>query len=188
MGSIGEAERFDLFVQRAGELFDTRMVGDGDLHASMSMSVDLGGPLSVDVHEPDEEHLRSFLLTFRQFVSEREPIFVRRVAGLLWERLSGDGYRGTLLHARQEYSRAVRTGAFQLVLDGDHVTPEQVTDWWVNGYYFHNDEQKRAVPERLVGLRATFGRQAFLGLLVDTTNYIGSLAGVILVTQRSGAL
>ena len=69
---MNDDEALDLYVKRVNELLSTRLVTSGDLRTSLSMRASVDQPMELSVHEPDEEALRSFPLTFRQFVSDRK--------------------------------------------------------------------------------------------------------------------
>ena len=61
-------EQFELFVARAEELRRTRLVAKG-FEPGIRLRWDAFEGLRFQSSQPDEEALRSFLLTFRQFVS-----------------------------------------------------------------------------------------------------------------------
>jgi hypothetical protein len=181
-------EALDLFVRRVEELLATRLVASGDLRTSFNLRAAIDQPAQLSVHQPDEENLRSFLLTLRQFVSDKEPVFVRRIANVLWVRLTGDEVREHLERARSRYGQALRTGSLKFIADEHHFRPEEALDLWINGRYFHNDERKAATLERLDPMAAIFVRQVFLEVLVEATRYIRFLADVIVISRRDGLL
>jgi len=152
------------------------------------MRASINQPVQLSVHQPDEEDLRSFLLTFRQFVSDREPVFVRRIANLLWQQLTGDEVRGLLQRARERYGQSLRAGSLKFVADEHHFSPEEALDLWINGRYFHNDERKAAALDRLDPMSGIFVRQVFLEVLVEATRYIRFLADVVIIARRDGNL
>lgn len=181
-------ERLDLFVRRSKELLNTRIVRAGDLKANMTISAARDQPMDLRTHEPDEEDLRSFLLTFRQFVMKGEPVYVRSIANLLWRRLNGDRIRQELQDARRRFDQAFERGSMRFVLNERHMTPEFVLDLWINGHYFHNDERKARQLEALDGIAHVFSRQLFLGLLVDSTKYVVFLANLAWAARRDGLM
>lgn len=183
-----EDATLDLFVRRVEELLATRLVRSGDLRTNLSMRAAIDEPVQFSVHEPDEESLRSFLLTFRQFVSDKEPIFVHKIANVLWTRLSGDEVRGHLQRARERYGQSLRHGSLKFVSDEHHFTPDEALDLWINGRYFHNDERKAATLGRLDPMSTIFVRQVFLEVLIEATRYIRFLADVVVISRRDGLL
>jgi hypothetical protein len=181
-------EARDLFVRRVQELHSTRLIASGDLRTNLNLRAAIDQPVQLSVHEPDEEHLRSFLLTFRQFVSDKEPVFVRRIANELWRELTGDEIRSHLERARRRYGDALSKGSLKFVAHEQHFRPEEALDLWINGRYFHNDERKAATLDRLDPMSAVFVRQVFLEVLIEATRYIRFLADVIVIARRDGLL
>jgi hypothetical protein len=93
--------------------------------------------------QPDEEDLRSFLLDFRQFISEDEPIYLSRIFNHCYLYLDNNELKNELIKAREEWKRLfIKMGAFQLVIDDQKITGEYILDLFLNGFYFHNDLKK----------------------------------------------
>lgn len=182
------SDELDLFVQRVDELHRTRLVRTGGLRASFNLSAARDRPLELTTHSPDEDDLRSFLLTFRQFTLKGEPIEAGRIANRLWSDLTGDEVRSLLVAGRERYRAAMRTGSLAFVLNDHRFTPEEVLDLWVNGRYFHNDERKAAAIDALDPMSSIFVRHVFLDVLVEATRYFTLLADVILICRRDGIL
>ena len=145
-------------------------------------------PLRLAIHEPDEEDLRSFLLGFRQFVSDNEPVFFRKIANVLWIRLTGDEARQQLSAARSQFKESAEHGPMKLITDSHSFTPETALDYWIDGDFFHNDRRKRQVLAHLDKTSSILVRQIKLNLLVDTTRYITFLANVAIIGRREGLL
>ncbi len=76
-------ERLDLFFDRTTELFNTRLARNEGLESSFSMKFNQEGS-QFSISNPDEDDLRSYLMTYRQFISNNEPIFLDRVHNTLW--------------------------------------------------------------------------------------------------------
>jgi hypothetical protein len=183
-----KVEQLDLYVRRVEELLDTRLVTSGDLRSSFTIQGAVDAPVSLDIHQPDEENLRSFLLTYRQFVSDDEPIFANRIANVLWVSLDGDSLRGHLEQARARFKDTFRTGAISLTLNEHEMSPERAFDLWINGRYFHSDTRKARTLDALDPVATTFVRHIFLDALVEGTKYFRFLADVILIARRDGLL
>lgn len=182
------AQRLGLFLARVDELLDTRMVRQGGLNVGFSVNADRVKGTSFEFREPDEDDLRSFLLTFRQFVSGNESVFVNRVHTVCWQCISSDQLKAELSRAQHNWRTATRTGSIQYVENGISNSPEKVLDLWINGHYFHNDRRKVAELSRLTGFGALLTRQIFLSYLVEATRYILLLRNVIVVARKEGLL
>ena len=126
------------------------------------------------VSEPDEEDLRSFMLVFRQFVSECEPVFLPRAANDCRRFLTDLKPKSELAKAIDFWKTTVnKVGAFGLTIDRTPITGEYILDLWINGAYFHNDQHKAEELRRhLSSGFLPLVRAHFLGVLADRTNVI----------------
>lgn len=183
-----DSERLDLFIGRAQELVNTRLVQSGGLDASLSLKFHYIEGLSLTVQNPDEELLRSFLVTFRHFVSKDEPVFVPRVYNLLWMHLQADAIRLELAVSRKHWQDTSKVGGVDLIFDGARVSPDRLLDLWINGQYFHSDERKRAAIEAMGPLGLPLARHGFLDRLVVATRHVIHLRNVIVRARSDGVL
>jgi hypothetical protein len=168
---LSTRQKLEKFHETAQELKSTALMKKG-LSSSMTIRVrDL--VMSVDTEKwPDEEELRSFLLTFRHFIADKEDVFMDRIFNLCQQKLTDDKLRGYLAKSRVFWKREHETVGFDLVCQGKRQTPEQVTKLWLSGAYFHKDEEKRVVLKALpFPLRMLF-KQQFLSFLVGATHVI----------------
>jgi hypothetical protein len=144
--------------------------------------------LGMQVGQPDEDDLKAFLVTFRSFVSNDEPVHVNGVYNVLWREMQGDRAREELAKARSMWKAACQSGALALNVDGKQVKPEDILDFWVNGIYFHSDKRKRAALETLGPLGVPLARYKFLDHLVIGTRYVFYLRQVIIRGRSDGLL
>jgi hypothetical protein len=185
---FSEDERFSLFVKRADELLSRRLVTSGGLDASFNLSFSQQTPLQLQTIQPDEEDLRSFLMTFRLFISNDEATFVERISNLLWLRLEGDRVRANLVAARDRWQASVKTGPMAVVINDQGFSPAKILDLWINGHYFHTDKRKAADLERLDPMSTVLTRYVLMDHLVEGTKYVVFLANVILGALSEGLL
>lgn len=186
--SYTPTERFDLFLRRAEELRAERAVQDGHFNISLTLKFEAGGPLNALSKEPDEALFRSFLLTFRMFVSNDEPIFVNRVHNEIWRIIRSDELKDLMADASRKWKQACKVGVLQVVTDDGPIEPAQLMDFWINGWYFHNDQRKEAAVQHLMASGIPFSRHAFLNHVMDAISYVFFLAQVIVVARRGGLL
>ena len=180
----------DLFVRRVEELLALRLVTSGQLAAKLTIKGSVGGPMSVEQAIPDEEDLRSFLLTFRQLVSDKEPVFLPSVANILWTAVETSDKREILAAARARYQRALRHGTLGFEHNGRRYSPEATLRQWINGHYFHNDpalaeqlRQRAADPIAEIAMR-----HAFMDILTEATRYAEHLARCTIYWRSTGIL
>ena len=180
----------DLFVSRVRELLSLRLVQSGQLDASLSIKGRVNQPMEIHLATPDEELLRSFLLTFRQFVSKSEPIYLESVANILWKSTSGAGEHELLDTLRRSYRQALRYGPVGFTRNGANYSPFETLQQWINGHYFHNN---REFAEQLASRASDptseiFLRHALMTVLVEGSRYAKYLAECTTYWRSTGIL
>lgn len=183
-----DSERLDLFVERTVELLNEPAVHDFNLDIGFTLNADEGQPVTSEFRQPPEPLLRSFLMTFRQFVSSGDPLHVNGVHNLLFQHVSGDTMKAKLTARRDTWQRSRQVGAMRLELNGQTLEPADALDLWINGHYFHNDYRKAAELRRLAGLDGALVRHAALDLVVEGTRYVQFLGWAIQSSRSEGLL
>lgn len=173
-------QKLRLFVRRVEELGRSKMVKE-EMGYNFSLNYNQMSSLTVRLDEPDEEALRSFLLTFRQFISPKEPVYINQIYNLCHKHLKANNeIRDHLAESRKVWARALKTGAVELEFNEAKLSPEDVADLWLNGHYFHNDALKY---ERLENMLAGFGspliRAHFHQFLIEGARVIAYVGNVV---------
>lgn len=166
-------QRFELFVARASELEGLRLFKQG-MQAEYKISGNaVDGKLILTSKEPDEEDLRSFLMSFRKFISNDESIFINKIFNDCETSLSDTTIVAELRQARAEWKKILKNiGGLQVAIDGKSITSEYVLDLWINGYYFHDDVEKAAKLEELTKGQFPFTRIQLYSALPSLTGII----------------
>ena len=179
----------NLFLDRAAELFGTRLARSGGLDTSFSINFDRATGARFSISNPDEEDLRSYLLTYRQFISNDEPVFVNKIHNVLWHNLdSSSKYREGLAEAQGHWRQQCRQGMIALSIDGKALPPELLQDLWINGHYFHNDSRKRQDLMAMSDMAKLLVRHGFLDQVGVGSRYVAYLSSVIRFGRSQGAL
>lgn len=186
--SYTPTERFDLYLRRVEQLRLERAVQQGHFDISLTLKFEAGGPLVAHSKEPDEALFRSFLLTFRMFVSNDDPLHVNSIRNAIWVNIRSDELKRYMRDADEKWQRSCQVGALKIITDEGPQVPSRLMDLWINGWYFHNDRRKEAAVKQLMASGVPFARHAFLNHVMDATNYVFFLAQVIVVGRRSGLL
>jgi hypothetical protein len=172
------------FVYHVDQLQARRIIREEDLRSSLNINFAKGGPLTVRHHEPDEEDLRSYLLDFRKLVSDREPVFVYRVFKVAHRHVSSDEIVAGLARARAAWRDALQQGDIRFVVNDIDLTPETIMDLWINGWYFHDDVEKRRKLEALGDVPAS--RWLFIDSVVSATKVVLYVGHVLKIALREG--
>jgi hypothetical protein len=167
-------EQLELFVERARQLWDSRVRREG-LKVSVRMKWAAEDELlRTTMEEPDAEDFRSYLLTFRQFISEGEPLYLHKIYNLCHQHITDDKCREYLAEARKEWQQICNTSdtGLTLTLNSVVLLPADVADLWINGHYFHNDPEKMRTLKGLESYLYYSSRTIFLDYVIETSKVI----------------
>lgn len=181
-------QHLKLFVTRVEELGRSTLIRRNGLTSSWSFSYNKDQPITCRSIEPDRDLFASYLLDFRKFISEGEPIFIGYIFGLCHEHLTNDEFKGAIRHCQQGWRNAVEENGVTLIVDGKQITPEHLADLWINGQYFHNDPAKLSELKRYVNKSFLFARHEFIAFIVTATAVIGRAGTIVRIALRDGAL
>lgn len=177
--SLGPQERLDLFRKRVNELEDLRLIRLGmKMDFLFTLNSD-SKPLQCEANEPDEDDLRSFLLLFRHFISESEPIFLNRIFNDCLRFLTDDDLKGEVKKARCFWQKRMSSGPVKILRDAKPISPEYMLDLWINGRYFHNDAQKASELEGLLSGPGPLVRMQFLINVPALTSIIQLMGSIV---------
>lgn len=157
-----DTARLRRYVANAHELAKSTFLGE-ELRYRLRMK--RGEPYEVQTREPDET-VGAWLLRFRLLHQEGRQTsssFIRMhalIRGHLRDSPEGDQLRDALKRFMGLRRQARKRTGIQLHIDTGQITPGQALDDWLNGFYFHDDEDKR---ERIEDLRP-FGFHHYLAL------------------------
>jgi hypothetical protein len=179
---LTDQQQLEVFVERVQELVNTRMFREGQLQnyqPRIKWHVNEG--VNLEVQEPDEDDLKSFLLTFRHFTMNDEATYFYKVYNTAYKLLkpSLTNEKEQLAKAYAEWQKA-ETGLEGFLVDGEALTPMFVLDLYINGKYFHNDPEHReklkqfeAMPIQLDKMRFLLSLQDFTHILIWLGNFVG---------------
>jgi hypothetical protein len=181
-----KTDSLDRFVAQVEQLVGLRLVTSGNLHASFKFRFANG---IIEGSQPDEDDLRSFLLSFRKFMMNRESVYAPKISNLLWLEVEG-AEKKALEGKRAGYQHAMQHGTIALNLNGTSLTPEKNFDVWINGMYFHDDAEKaqQLAERRSNPISASMSKHALLELLAEVTSYLVWLVNRINEWRLAGKL
>ncbi|SRR6266567_348290 len=183
-GSTARHDRSDqdilnLFTLKAQELSETNLAKKGfRIEYNVQYHHETG--IHRELIEPDEDEFRSFLLTFRLFISEQEPVFLNRIFSICHKCLNDDEIRNNLKEARKSWMKIQQHSGFHIIINGKEHTAAEVCDMWINGKYFHNDFQPQEKLRQASLDEFLAYRLHFLFFIEDATRHIAYLYNVVL--------
>ena len=185
---VDDIECLRLFNERVDDLAKTRLIREDALHLRTKIEWNAAHQLKMTTEGTDEDDLRSFLLTFRQFVAAKEPIYLHRIFNICQRRITNEAIRNNIAHARQVWKNRMRSEGFLVTLDDVVMTPEHVSDLMINGYYFHNDSAYRGELDHMWPIGREITKALFVDFVVNATNVVFYLDGAIRQCFRDGHL
>jgi hypothetical protein len=180
-----DLEDLRLFVARADELLSTRLLRTGT-PLSFTINFDKMRGLRFRAEEPNPDDLRSFLNVLRHFLLDREPTNVGKTHNLCQRVFTSDELRGYLRHARDTWKKEQKQGGIKIVFNEKDWTPEYIARLWLNGWYFHNDRDKRALLRALAAPQSMLVRHVFISFMLDTARVVAYMSNVIRVALKDG--
>lgn len=186
-----EWNKLDLFLRRFEQLERTRFYSNPKLkniqYKIKGEKVDKGFQTRFEIKVPDEETIKSFLLSFRVFYMEGEHTNFYSICNLLYKKILDKKVRNDMVTIRSNYSKVLNTSFIGINFLGKSYSPKDIVDLWFNAEYFHTDIEKVKELDKIV---ISPGKSLFFYLLIDAvitlTNQISMLKEIIVwVTSDS---
>jgi len=179
-----EWDKLDLFLRRFEQLERTRFYSNPKLkniqYKIKGEKVDKGFQTRFEIKVPDEETIKSFLLSFRVFYMEGEHTNFYSICNLLYKKILDKKARNDLVTIRSNYTKALNTSFIGINFLGKSYSPKDIVDLWFNAEYFHTDIEKVKELDKIV---ISPGKSLFFYLLIDAvitlTNQISMLKEII---------
>lgn len=182
--SENEWDKLDLFLRRFEQLERTRFYSNPKLkniqYKIKGEKVDKGFQTRFEIKVPDEETIKSFLLSFRVFYMEGEHTNFYSICNLLYKKILDKKVRNDLVTIRSNYTKALNASFIRINFLGKSYSPKDIVDLWLNAEYFHTDIEKVKELDKIV---ISPGKSLFFYLLIDAvttlTNQISMLKEII---------
>ena len=131
----------------------------------------------------DEEAFRSFLMSFRPFVSKKEDLYLHAVYGLAEQFVTDDAAKAMIAKSKAQLEGAILKGPLRLHIDGQRLHPNETMKLYFNGIYFHLDKKKR---NKLKRFPISFTRYEFLCAVIITFNHIAWMQRILTYAFNNG--
>jgi len=174
---VQPSEVFRLFIERSDELDRTRLCQSGS-ELGVTFKV-VEGRTEIVPRFPDEEDLRSYLVVFRHFLLDREPVFLYRVFTLCEMDLTSDPHKVKARSARAGLKTATAGSGFALIYQEKDLTPEDSLGLLLNGVYFHSDPKHREYLASVPSFLWPMVKFSFLTAVVGVAEVIRYTARVL---------
>lgn len=114
---MDKKQQLDLFLQRADELNNSRFLRTG-FELKLEIKCEEGKGLTTEHTEPDKDDLKAFLLDFRHFVSNDEPVQMHKIYNLLYLTLTDAELKEALVQSREMSKTARKFAGINFQLHG----------------------------------------------------------------------
>ena len=180
-------EKLILFREKAEELRQSRLLQKG-ISLKFSITFDRTKGVLIETEKPDEEDLRSYLLTFRQFILKKGPIYLPRICNLCLQNITDVDLRKRLAEAKEFWNQDRQSYGMGVEIFDHKITPESATKLLINAHYFHSDPDRIALLKRLSSLKIDEEEinYQFRFYLVATTKFILTVSKIIGVATEKG--
>ena len=172
-----DREQFELFVSRTQQLYDRRIWKEGGI--SFKIALDNEGS---SFEQPDEELLRSYMMSFRLFVQEKEPTYFMRIRNLAGQHLKPELEKEhiRLKNYKLRWQHVLDKGDLWVgTVGGDPLKPKDVLDAFLNGEYFHSDKGHRVSLDGYLSDNMPVERMLLLDTIASLTSLIMELGNFI---------
>ena len=150
-----QIKKLKLFHERV-----ERLKQNSDFFVNLSLNLkydrDKGKGVDVIFKGPDHKTIKSLLLDFRPFIANNEPVNFNHISNLIERHISDRVLIATLRDIKNAWSTLMQKkdakpiGGLILKLDNVELLSEKNIDLWINGEYFHLDQDKRQVLKKYV--------------------------------------
>jgi len=191
--SENERNKLDLFLRRFEQLERTRFYSNPKLkniqYKIKGEKADEGFQTRDEIKVPDEETIKSFLLSFRVFYMENEHTNFYSICNLLYKKILDKKVRDTLITIRSNYAKALNTSFISFNFLGKSYLPKDIVDIWFNAEYFHTDIEKvEELDKILISPVKRFFYYLLFDVVITLTNQISMLKEIIVWATSDSAI
>lgn len=132
-------EIFDLFERQVQELCDSNF-NKALPKSKFTFNAIAGRSNKLNESGPDYESIKSFVLTFRQFILD-EPISIKNIAKAYEELPEDDSLRKEFSETRIKFNEFLDSNP-PLIMDNQRTTNHELLDMFLYGSFFHLNKRK----------------------------------------------
>jgi hypothetical protein len=154
-----------LFIRRAKEYQESKLLRDRGFKIHMNVKYEKGSALKFTTTLPEEDLLKSFLMSFRFFYLEKEPSNFLHILNILKRKSENDLVVQQLDKYKKQWNGAFEREQYSIKINGVLLTSKYMMDLWFNAHYFHSDSNKQ---EKLNELNNLLSQEGSKYLLVDS--------------------
>jgi hypothetical protein len=168
---MDRGKQLEKFVKHVETIRRLPLVTDGQ-GVGFSLNMDRTRGMSVRVNLLDENDLRSFLLTFRMFISPNAEIQLNKIYNTCFLGLKkNNDLRDRLVKARAVWKEALGNVG-SLKFEEETYSGKDAALHWMNGGYFHSDLERYEQLVELLDRGWPYVQMHFENFVVNATRVI----------------
>lgn len=188
-GGWTDSERIDLFLNDVIMLHMSGLITNHQLTNEIHLEFEQNVGLHLTTSQPNEELLMAYLIPFRRLFSKQQPQYVGTVKNIIARELdTTNQLRESLVKSSRIFNKQANQSLIKFNINNIAFGAEQITDFWINGYYFHSDSRKRKFLESLGVIGNSLVRQAFLDYLITATYHVFYVRNIIIAARSQGLI
>lgn len=145
-------KKLDLFHKRIQQL---KSNSDFFVSSRVDIKYDKGKGIHTVFKGPDIKTVKVFLLDFRPFILNDEPVNFDYISNMAYQLTSDTATKKNIAKSKKTWSdllerkRETSVGGLRLQIDGQKLLSQENLDMWLNAEFFHLDDDKRDLMERI---------------------------------------
>ncbi|MFQ5754036.1 MAG: hypothetical protein ACE5HI_18770 [bacterium] len=133
---------------------------------------------------PDDNTVKSFLMSFRHFYLVKSCVNFGKICNLLRKRIEviNDPIAlADLARIHSSYKDALKTRLVDIITGKKNYTPKEIIDLWFNGIYFHTDPKKVKEIDKILAdpLHKDLFYFFLVGYVITLTNQVTELKSAV---------
>ena len=145
---INTSRTLNLFCQKSHELLRSKFLNYiATQHTTVEISGGINKPPKVNIKFPDEEYIKSFILTLRMFLQPRDKISINKIKELL------ENNSSISIEVQKDFNewesainKYLESKSF-LIHNGKYIIKKEILEVFLYGSYCHVNEDKHRIYE-----------------------------------------
>jgi hypothetical protein len=160
-----EWRAIEVFKVKAELLFQCSLITNNQGAIACNISAKAGEPTKFTVSLPNEDSLKSLLVSFRPFYLNNEPSNFNRVINIIKKYCRDTEIQVIADSYIDGWKHALFNNVIQVSDKDGLITASRIFDLWFNGHYFHSNEDKN---EKLQSIKSVITEDFAKYLMVDS--------------------
>jgi len=172
MNYDAEIKAMSLFIEKADKLRNSTFVKRITNDSGVNLSTTVGKPTIITRKGPDDENIDAFVLTFRFFIQDNEPISLRKIKNAFYSDLAKEDEKCNYDRARKELNQYL-DGYTMFNING-MVTRRELMNVFIYGGLSHANTKKKEMYDGWMGnvMLAPFMQNEFSVIINEVLNFI----------------